>query len=148
MLLKTNPYQKSLLARVFPEVFFRGIKIVKAERSGKMKTKFSILTLPRRILSYEKIVKAERSGKMKTKFSILTRPRRLLSYKKIVKAERDGTRDHRLQKGCHRSWLYGAGKRKAGGFASGLSLARADPCGTPAARNCYTKPCCTKYSAI
>ena len=120
MLLKTNPYQKSLLARVFPEVFFRGIKIVKAERSGKMKTKFSILTLPRRILS----------------------------YKKIVKAERDGTRDHRLQKGCHRSWLYGSGKRKAGGFASGLSLARADPCGTPAARDCYTKPCCTKYSAI
>ena len=59
-------------------IFVRWSKIVKAERSGKMKTKFSILTRPRRILSYLKIVKAERSGKMKTKFSILTRPRRIL----------------------------------------------------------------------
>ena len=71
-------------------IFVRWSKIVKAERSGKMKTKFSILTQPRRLLSYVKIVKAERSGKMKTKFSILTQPRRLLSYVKIVKAERSG----------------------------------------------------------
>ena len=43
-------------------------KIVKAERSGKCKTQFCDLTIPRRLLSYPEIVKAERSGKCKTQF--------------------------------------------------------------------------------
>ena len=85
----------------FNSVYQRLSKIVKAERSGKMKTKFSILTLPRRILSYEKIVKAERSGKMKTKFSILTLLRRLLSYQKIVKAERKTEEENKVVDRAH-----------------------------------------------
>ena len=44
-------------------------KIVKGERHGKAKTKFSDLPWPSRILSYEKIAKGERHGKSKTKFS-------------------------------------------------------------------------------
>ena len=51
----------------FNSVYQRLSKIVKAERSGKMKTKFSILTLPRRILSYGKIVKAERKTEEENK---------------------------------------------------------------------------------
>lgn len=38
-------------------------KIVKAERSGKCKTQFCDLTIPRRLLSSPEIVKAERSDK-------------------------------------------------------------------------------------
>lgn len=38
-------------------------KIVKAERSGKCKTQFCDLTIPRRLLFYPEIVKAERSDK-------------------------------------------------------------------------------------
>ncbi len=51
----------------FNSVYQRLSKIVKAERSGKMKTKFSILTLPRRILSHQKIVKAERKTEEENK---------------------------------------------------------------------------------
>ena len=63
---------------------------MKAERSGRGKTKFFPGTMPRRILSYPKIVKAERSGRRKTKFFPGTMPRRILSYPKIAKAERSG----------------------------------------------------------
>ena len=69
---------------------FAAAKIVKGECHGKSKTKFSDLTWPSRILSYEKITKGERHGKSKTKFSDLTWPSRILSYEKIVKGERHG----------------------------------------------------------
>ena len=49
-----------------------------------MKTEFSDLIMPSRILSYGKIVERRAQKQMKTKFSDLIMPSRILSYGKIV----------------------------------------------------------------
>lgn len=49
--------------------FVSAANIVKGERNGKAKTKFSDLPLPSRLLYSENTVKGERDGRTKTKFS-------------------------------------------------------------------------------
>ena len=50
---------------------------MKGESNGKMKTEFSGLSLPSRLLSYEKIVKGKSNDKTETEFSDYALPDRL-----------------------------------------------------------------------
>lgn len=51
-----------------------------------MKTQFSNVVMPNRILSYEKIMKGREQNQMKTQFSNVVMPNRILSYEKRMKS--------------------------------------------------------------